>query len=82
MNHQNWCLIKRNEVPDDKPIQQSVWAMRCKHNLTTGEVIKHKARLNLHQGIQEYGVNYYNTHAPVVTWFAIRLMIVFGILLN
>ena len=32
--------------------------------------------------MQEYGVNYYDTHAPVVTWFAIRLMIVFGILFN
>ena len=26
--NQNWRLIKRNEVPDSKPIQQSVWAMR------------------------------------------------------
>ena len=32
--------------------------------------------------MQEYGVNYYKTHAPVVTWFAIRLMIVFSIFFN
>ena len=32
--------------------------------------------------MQEYGVKYYDTHAPVMTWFAIRLMIVFGILFN
>ena len=32
--------------------------------------------------MQEYSVNYYVTHAPVVTWFAIRLMIVFGNLFN
>ena len=63
-------------------IQQSVWAMRSKRNLTTGDVIKYKARLNLHRGMREYGVNYYDTHAPVVTWFAIRLVIVFGILFN
>jgi hypothetical protein len=25
-------------------------------------------------------MNYYKTYAPVVTWFAIRLVIVFGIL--
>ena len=54
--------------------------MRQKRNLTTGEIIKHKARLNLHGCMQEYGVNYYDTHAPVVTWFAIWLMIVFCIL--
>ena len=48
----------------------------------TGEITKHKARLNLHGGKQELGMTYYDTYAPVVTWFAIRLMIVFGILLS
>ena len=28
VENQNWCLIKRSEVPAGKPIQQSVWAMR------------------------------------------------------
>ena len=28
MKNQNWCLIKRSEVPEGKPIQQSVWAMQ------------------------------------------------------
>ena len=56
--------------------------MRQKRNSTTGEIIKHKALPNLHGDMQEYSVNYYDTHAPVVTWFAIQLMIVFGILFN
>ena len=30
--------------------------------------------LNVHGGKQTYGVNYFETYAPVVTWFAIRLM--------
>jgi hypothetical protein len=33
-----------------------------------------------HGGKQVYGMNYYKIYAPVVTWVAIRLMIVFGIL--
>ena len=82
VENQNWQLVKRCDVPAGEPIQQSVWAMRCKRNHTTGEVVKHKARLNLHGGMQEYGVNYYGTHAPVVTWLAICLMIVFAILLK
>ena len=82
VENQNWELIKRSKVPVGEPIQQSVWAMRSKGNLTTGEIVKHKAHLNLHGGMQEYGVNYYKTHAPVVTWFAIRIMIVFRILFN
>jgi hypothetical protein len=47
-----------------------------------GRVTKHKARLNLHGGKQEFGTNYYKTYVPVVTWFAIQLLIVFGILFN
>ena len=27
-------------------------------------------------------MNYYETYAPIVTWFAIRLMIIFGILFH
>jgi hypothetical protein len=48
----------------------------------TRRVTKHKARLNFHSGKQEFGTNYYETYAPVVTWFAIWLLIVFGILFN
>ncbi len=56
--------------------------MRCKRNLTTNEITKHKARLNLHGGKQVFGMNYFETYAPVVTWFAIRLMIIMGIIFN
>jgi hypothetical protein len=51
-----------------------------KRDLTTNKVIKHKARLNLPGGKQLYGMHYFETYAPVVTWFAIMLMIVFGII--
>jgi hypothetical protein len=54
--------------------------MRHKHDLTTTKIIKHKARLNLHGGKQVCGINYFETYAPIVTWFTIRLMIVFGII--
>ena len=53
VENENWCSIKRSEIPDGKPIQQSVWAMQQKHNLTTGEIVKHKACLKLHEGMQE-----------------------------
>ncbi len=76
----NWTLKKRDEVPDDAQIVPSVWSMRRKRNLTTNQVKSHKARLNRHGEKQVYGVNYFETCAPVVTWFAIRLMIIFGII--
>jgi hypothetical protein len=76
----NWTLKKQNEVPDDAQIVPSVWSMGRKLDLTSNKVKSHKARLNLHGGKQVYGMNYFKIYAPVVTWFAIRLMIIFGII--
>jgi Reverse transcriptase (RNA-dependent DNA polymerase) len=50
--------------------------MKRKRRLLTNDVYKWKARLNLHGGQQEHGVNYWETYAPVVTWAAIRLVMI------
>jgi hypothetical protein len=76
----NWTLKKRSKVPDDVQIVPSVWSIQRKSNLTTNKIKSHKARLNLHGRKQIYGMNYFETYTPVVTWFAIRLMIIFGII--
>ncbi len=80
MDCKNWTLKKRSKVPEDFQLVPSVWSMRRKRDLTTNEIKSHKARLNLNSGKQIYGMNYFETCAPVVTWFAIRLMIIFGII--
>jgi hypothetical protein len=82
INNDHWKLIPSTEVPGGTEVLPSVWAMQCKQDLTTGWGTKHKARLNLHGGKQEFGTNYYETYTPVVTWFAIQLLIVFGILFH
>jgi hypothetical protein len=71
VDNNHWKLIPHTEVPEGMEVVPSVWAMQCKWDLTTGKVTKHKARLNLHSGKQEFGTNYYKTYTPVVTWFAI-----------
>ncbi len=75
-------LVKQKDVPKDTQVVPSIWAMRHKRDLTTSNVIKHKVRLNLHGGKQVYGMNYFETYAPVVTWYAIRFMIVSGIIFS
>ena len=80
VENKNWELIRRDQVPADAEVVPSVWAMRRKRNLTTGAITKYKARLNLHGGKQVFGVNYFDTYAPVITWFAVRLLFVFGII--
>ncbi len=48
VNNKHWELVKQEEVPKDAQVVPSVWSMQRKQNLTTNEIIKHKARLNLH----------------------------------
>jgi histone deacetylase 1/2 len=77
VDNKNWELVPQDTVPEDAQIIPSVWLMRCKCDLTTNNVKSHKARLNLQGGKQVYGMNYFETYTPVVTWFAIRLVIIF-----
>jgi hypothetical protein len=56
INRKHWLVIPKEEVPEDTDIIPSVWALQRKRNLTTGAITKHKARLNLHEGKQEFGM--------------------------
>jgi hypothetical protein len=72
----HWVLVPLSDVPSGTPVLDSVWSMKRKRRLLTNEVYKHKARLNVHGGQQTQGVNYWETYAPVVTWAAIRIVLV------
>ena len=82
VDNTHWELIPIESVPEDTDILPSVWSMRRKRNLVTNEITKYKARLNVHGGKQTFGENYFDTYAPVVTWFAIRLLIICAIVLH
>ena len=82
VDNSHWKLVPVESVPEDNDILPSVWSMQRKRNLVTNEITKYKARLNVHGGKQTFGENYFDTYAPVVTWFAIRLLIICAIVLN
>ena len=67
----HWKLIPCKEVPKGQPVLESVWAINKKQDIVTRQFYKWKARLNVHRGQQEYGVNYLETYLPVVPWFSI-----------
>ena len=54
--------------------------MKRKRDIVTRKVYKWKARLNVHGGQQEKGVNYNDTYSPVVGWFSIRILLVLALL--
>jgi len=78
--NEHWKVRKRSEVPEFTKILPSVWAMRRKRRISTHEPYKWKARINLHGGKQEHGVNYWETYAPVVGWTTIRLFMILTIM--
>ena len=68
MENNCWHIVPCSE--DNTEVVPSVWTMRRKCNFMTNEINKYKACLNLHGGKQSYGINYFETYAPVVTWFS------------
>ena len=71
----HWKLIPCKEVPKGQPVLESVWAINKKQDIVTRQFYKWKAKLNVHRGQQEYGVNYLETYLPVVPWFSIRTLL-------
>ena len=82
VDNSHWKLVPIESVPEDTDILPSVCSMQRKINIVTNEITKYKARLNVHGGKQTFGENYFDTYAPVVTWFAIRILIICAIVLN
>ena len=76
IQRKHWKLIPRETVPQDQKILPSVWSMKRKRDIKTQRVYKWKARLNIHDGKQVYGVNYTETTSPVVNWITIRLVMI------
>jgi hypothetical protein len=73
---QHWEIVLRSSLPKGTPILPAVWSMKRKRRLTTREIYKWKARLTIHGGKQQYGVNYWETYSPVVRWSTIRLFLI------
>eukprot|EP00957_Ditylum_brightwellii_P041007 3104913-Ditylum_brightwellii.AAC.1 len=58
-----------------------IWSSKRKRH-AHGSLSKHKARLCCHGGQQQWGVNFYETYAPVVGWASVRTMLIMSTLYN
>jgi Reverse transcriptase (RNA-dependent DNA polymerase) len=72
--------MPRSQVPNNEKVLSSVWSMKRKREFKTQQVYIYKARLNVHGRQQEYAVNYFETHAPVVTWPSVRTLLTLSII--
>lgn len=62
------CDIKRQQI-------MMIWSFKRKIH-QDGRLSKYKARLCCHGGQQQWGVQYWETYSPVVSWMAVRTLLV------
>ena len=58
-----------------------IWSFKRKRK-PDGTLDKYKARLCCHGGQQEFGINYWDTYAPVVSWSSVRILMTLANLHN
>lgn len=75
-NH--WKLVHRSDIGNTKTVK-AIWSFKRKRR-PDGSLLKHKARLNAHGGMQIYGETYLDTYAPVVNWISIRMMLTLSVI--
>ena len=77
-SNEHWELVPRSTIGDSKTIL-AIWSFKRKR-FPDGSLNKHKARLCAHGGMQKWGVNYWETYAPVVNWISVRTLLAISIM--
>ena len=68
-------------LPRGAQLLNSIWSYRRKRK-PTGELLKHKARICTDGSQQKFGIDYWETYAPVVNWSTVRLVLVLSTIMN
>ncbi len=76
----NWKLRLRSSLPKNATVLPAVWAMKRKRRISTREIYKWKARLNVDGSKQIRGLHYDQTYSPVVAWPATRFFLIQSLL--
>ena len=77
IKQRTWALVPRAIAPN---VIKSTWAFKLKR-LPDGTPLKYKARFCVRGDLQQEGVDYFETYAPVVSWSTVRLVLTL-VLLN
>ena len=67
-----WTLVDRQS---QMKVLKGTWAFKLKRT-PDGVAYRHRSRFCVRGDQQEYGVNYFETFAPVVQWSTIRLLLI------
>jgi hypothetical protein len=70
-----------SELPSHAHLLNAIWSYRRKRR-PDGVLLKHKSRICADGSQQQYGIDYWETYAPVVHWSTVRMVLVLSALLN
>jgi hypothetical protein len=78
----HWKVVEKKNIPQGTIILPAVWSMKRKRRITTREIYKWKARLNLGGHKMVPGVHYDpgERYAPALSWQTIRLFLTLSII--
>ena len=71
----HWICVPRSMIPKGTKTILSIWSFKRKR-LLDGTIVKWKARLCCHGGMQKWGINYWEMYAQVVGWASVRLLLI------
>ena len=74
-------LVPRSQVPAGQRVLRAVWSHRRKQK-PSGEVYRHRSRICADGRGQQYGIDYTETYAPVVSWTTVHMLLVLSQLFN
>ena len=72
-SNNHWSMIPWSSLPSGIKTILLIWSFKRKCS-PIGELLKHKARLCAHDGMQCWGASYWETYSPTISWIAIRVM--------
>ncbi len=77
-DHKKWshrALMLCKDLPVGVKTIMAVWSFKRKR-FPDGRLNKHKAQLCTHGGQITWGLDYWDTYAPVITWASIQLLLI------
>jgi len=76
-----WKYRRISTLPSTAHLINSVWSYHQKRT-ADGHLLKYKACLCANGRQQQYGVNFFDSYAPVITWTTVRLVLLLSVLCN
>jgi len=77
----SWRYQCISSLPPNAQIINSIWSYCCKRTMDS-HLLKHKVQLCTDRCQQQYGVDFFKSYAPVITWTTVHLVLLLSVLLN